>query len=41
MMFMEVECGVPHLSYEVYEALPGLGHALLWPVGELELPDGA
>ena len=32
---------MPHLSYEVYEALPGLGHALLRPVSEVELADGA
>ena len=29
------------LSYEVNEALAGLGHSLLGPVSELELPDGA
>ena len=29
------------LADEVNEALPGLGAALLWPVRELELADGA
>lgn len=28
------------LSYEVNEALAGLGHSLLGPVSELELADG-
>lgn len=31
--------GLVHLPDEVNEALPRLGHALLWPVCELELPD--
>jgi len=29
-----------HLSNKVYETFGRLGHALLRPVGELELPDG-
>lgn len=32
--------GLVHLSNEVDKALACLGHALLWPVCELELPDG-
>lgn len=27
-----------HLANEINESLPGLRHALLWPVGKLELP---
>lgn len=30
--------GFMHLANEVNEALPRFGHALLWPVGKLELP---
>lgn len=30
-----------HLANEIDEALPGLGHALLRPISELELADGA
>lgn len=36
----ELLLGLVHLADEVDEALPGLWHALLRPVRELELPDG-
>lgn len=29
--------GFVHLANKIDEALSGFGHALLWPVGELEL----
>lgn len=29
--------GFVHLADEIDEALPGFGHALLWPISELEL----
>lgn len=32
--------GFVHLTNEVDEALPRLGHALLWPISELELTHG-
>lgn len=35
----ELLLGLVHLPDEVDEALARLGHALLWPVCELELPD--
>lgn len=37
----ELLLGLVHLADEVNEALPRLRHALLRPVRELELPDGA
>ena len=35
----ELLLGLVHLADEVDEALAGLGHALLRPVREVELPD--
>lgn len=40
-LLAELLLGLVHLADEVDEALSGLGHALLGPVGELELADRA
>jgi len=37
----ELFLGLVDLANEIDEALAGLGHALLWPLGELELAHSA